>query len=241
VNGATTDRAGFTLVELTLGLIVASLVALTAITAFVVHHRLMIVSVHSTEIEGALDLVGGVLSAEFRAGLEGRDWGPPAGDSVALRAFRGTAKVCGQVGAVLVVEASGDRALDLAKDSLLVLTRDGLWQTRAVLAASPATSRCAPLSSSVSERWTLDAPVTGAIVARIFERGTYALASGALRYRRGRGGRQPLTGPVIDSLRSTMNGLVGGGVEVRLSSAASHVHVTPRSWTYRVRSRSTAP
>ena len=55
-----------------------------------------------------------------------------------------------------------------------------------------------------SELWTIDPPVPGALVARIFERGSYHVSGGALRYRRGMGGRQPLTLDVFDDDRSTV-------------------------------------
>jgi hypothetical protein len=44
------------------------------------------------------------------------------------------------------------------------------------------------------ETWRLDAPADPhAVVARLFEKGSYHLALAALRYRRGASGRQPLT------------------------------------------------
>ena len=80
--------------------------------------------------------------------------------------------------------------------------------------------------------WTIEPPVTGALVARIFERGSYHVVGRALRYRRGLGGRQPLTPNVFDDDRSGMEArldrvvfwLFGDGVlqGADTSSAALH-------------------
>jgi hypothetical protein len=54
------------------------------------------------------------------------------------------------------------------------------------------------------ELWSVDPPVPGALVVRVFERGSYHVSGGALRYRRGMGGRQPLTLDVFDDDRSNV-------------------------------------
>jgi hypothetical protein len=231
----------FTTIELVASLTLGSLVALAAMGAFFVHHRSLSVTVAQGEVEAAIDLVGRVLSSELRAGIEGRDWQILPGDSVRLRAFRATAKVCDSSGAVLWVEASGDRSVDPAKDSLLVLADDGVWYTRAPLTVTTSVRRCAGLSASASERWTLDAPVPGAVVARVFERGTYVLPGGALRYRRGGSGRQPLTPAVFDSTVSVATALANGGIGIAVTSAPLHSGVRPRAWSFRLRPRGTAP
>ncbi len=79
---------------------------------------------------------------------------------------------------------------------------------------------CAMDLGGRSEVWTIDPPVPGALVARIFERGSYHVSDGALRYRRGLGGRQPLTLDVFDN-RSTMESRADG-VVLRLIADASH-------------------
>ncbi len=42
-------------------------------------------------------------------------------------------------------------------------------------------------------------PEESIVLARLFERGSYHVSGAALRYRRGRGGRQPLTPEVFDT------------------------------------------
>ena len=136
-----------------------------------------------------------VLRRELRYGLPGQDWIAEP-DSVSLRAFRGTGLVCqsDSAAAELVVSYRGDRAPDPSKDSVLLVTADGLSVARALAGTGVASTPCPGWVAGPSTRWRLDvgAP-TGAVVARLFERGSYHFADAALRYRRGASGRQPLT------------------------------------------------
>ena len=146
-----------------------------------------------------------VIGKELRAGVRGRDWIGPASDSLSLRAFRGWGPVCGSgtEPGDIVVAYHGERAANPVKDSVLILTADG-WRaadlTRRVSGAQP----CASDLGGDSEVWTIAPPVMGALVARIFERGSYHVNGGALRYRRGLGGRQPVTPNVFDDDRSAV-------------------------------------
>jgi hypothetical protein len=136
-----------------------------------------------------------VLRRELRHGVAGTDW-ELDGDSLSLRAFRGVALVCASdsASATLVVSYAGDRAPDPAKDSVALLTEDGAAAVRAILATEPAAIACPGLGGGEAESWRLDrgAP-PGTLAAKLFERGSYHLSDGALRYRRGASGRQPLT------------------------------------------------
>ncbi len=146
-----------------------------------------------------------VIGKELRAGVRGRDWMGPAADSLALRAFRGWGPVCGSgtgPGDILVAYR-GERAPNPAKDSVLILTASG-WRRADLTGRASGARSCATDLGGVSESWTLDPPVTDALVVRIFERGSYHVSGGALRYRRGRGGRQPLTPVLFDDQRSTI-------------------------------------
>lgn len=136
-----------------------------------------------------------VLRRELRHGRPGEDWSA-SDDSLVLRAFRGTALVCPHDTATveLTVAYGGDRRPDTSKDSILLIDAQGRRDVRALAAVTSATGPCAPTSSEELETWRFDAPVPpGAVVARLFERGSYHLNSSALRYRRGASGRQPLT------------------------------------------------
>jgi hypothetical protein len=173
-----------------------------------------------------------VLGAELGAGVPGRDWVVSSPGVVEVRAFRGWAAVCPTRGRVteLVVAYRGLRAPDPSKDSLLVLDRSGSWMPAGLVAqradedGCPSASGAVPAPAASLERWDLDRPVEGAVLARLFERGSYHLTDGALRYRRGSGGRQPLTPTVLDpetsgvfplrggsSARLTIGGTVGWG------------------------------
>lgn len=129
-----------------------------------------------------------VLRAETATSARAEDWSPPTGDSLLLRALRGTGYRCGPR-----VEDGfsydGVRAPVAMRDSVLVLTEAGTWSV-AHLTASPSGAACGT--------WTLEPPHPDAVVVIPFERGSYHLGSGALRYRAGRGGRQPLTETVLE-------------------------------------------
>lgn len=182
-----------------------------------------------------------VIGKELRAGVRGRDWIGPVSDSLSLRAFRGWGLVCGfgTGPGKIVVAYHGERAADPVKDSVLILTADG-WRradlTGRASGAQSCTMDLAGDSEVRTEVWTIEPPVTGALVARIFERGSYHLIGGALRYRRGLGGRQPLTPDVFDDDLSTMEArvdrvvlrLVADGVPERAdTSSASLQFWTP--------------
>jgi hypothetical protein len=136
-----------------------------------------------------------VLRREARHGVMGADW-EAAGDSLSIRAFRGVALVCesDSASASLVVSFVGDRQPDPSKDSVLVVTADGQRSIHALLRAVAAPGACSRLEPEGAAAWQLDAPApTGAVAGKLFERGSYHLSGSALRYRRGAGGRQPLT------------------------------------------------
>lgn len=139
-----------------------------------------------------------VLREELATVVPGRDRSPVAGDSVALRVFRGSARVCagdGEDGRVRVLYR-GVRRPDEDKDSVLVLGSDGAWRAADLLAVEGGAA-CGAAVGGSWERWRLGQPVPGALLLRVYEWGSYHLAGGALRYRRGAAGRQPLTPEVL--------------------------------------------
>jgi hypothetical protein len=142
-----------------------------------------------------------VLRDELRRGVPGRDWAV-FGDSLPLRAFRGVGKVCANDSAAarLTVSYRGSRAPDTTKDSVLLLSSDGTSSVRALVGTGAAAASCPGPGVAARASWTLDhgAPI-GTVAARVFERGSYHIASSALRYRRGSSGRQPLTPEVWTS------------------------------------------
>ncbi len=141
-----------------------------------------------------------VLGTEVRRGRPGRDWRVAAGDSLVLRAFRGVGRICPwrPTEREILVSYQGQRSPDPAKDSVLLLDADGGWWARALEYAGTSDVPCPQAPEVPVRRWRLAPDVPEHVVlARVFEQGSYHLAAGALRYRRGDGGRQPLTPEVL--------------------------------------------
>lgn len=146
------------------------------------------------DVLGSLRLARYVSRRELRNGVPGRDWWI-GGDSIALRAFRGTGLLCGHDGVTneAVVSYHGDRLPEPDKDSVLLIHSNG-EHTIARLASVGAPAPGCGEGLGPSAVWRLDRPVPAdAVLARLFERGSYHLSDRALRYRRGGSGRQPLT------------------------------------------------
>lgn len=115
----------------------------------------------------------------------------------------------------------GLRRPDPAKDSVVLVAGDGARWVRALDRVVPST-RCAP--DGLDLGWTPSAGEPVPVVVQGFERGVYRVDD-ALRYRRGRGGAQPLTAARLDPDSARL--VVGGG-EVRL-----HVDPRPaRKWSW---------
>jgi hypothetical protein len=151
------------------------------------------------EVISARRLAVTALSRDLRRGVAGRDWFDPVGDSLPLRAFRGWGLTCpgGDTHrGVTVVAYRGERTPNPAKDSVLVLTGAGWVPADLVHRSRTRQPLCPDGLDSDTELWTLDPPLSG-VLMRVFEHGSYHVAGGALRYRRGRGGRQPLTAEVF--------------------------------------------
>ena len=198
-------RRGVTVVEVLVSLLLGLAVISLGWSALA-HQRTVAFRLRSEmDLLSARRLAAIVIGKELRAGERGRDWSVSAPDSLALRAFRGWGPVCGfgtEPGS-MVVAYHGERAANPVKDSVLILTADG-WRLADLTGRSSESRSCGMDLGGGSEVWTIDPPVPGALVARIFERGSYHVSGGALRYRRGLGGRQPLTQDVFDHDRSTM-------------------------------------
>ena len=188
-------RAGVTvaetLVALLLGLLVVQGAFKAAARVRTVHQRIM----GQAEVLSSMRLAGALLRTEARHGAPGRDWSMDRG-ALSLRAFRGTGLVCphGSMATSWVVSYTGYRRPDPTKDSVLVLDGTGTAASASLVAVRPAPETCggAPLRGGLTLE--VDSPLpSGGVVARVYERGTYSLSAAALRYRRGAGGRQPLT------------------------------------------------
>jgi hypothetical protein len=197
-------RSGTSLIEALLVILLLAFVVPAGWTLLAGHRRAGARMVERAEALETVRTVDWILREEVDGSLEGRDWTALDGDSMSLRVFRGHAlldpAMPGQ-GTVLACYR-GARAPSPEKDSVLLLGVDGQWQAHDLLSRTPLSTDCEDLvHGGSSERWTLSPNPDGAVLARVFETGSYHLADGALRYRRGEGGRQPLTPESMESGR----------------------------------------
>lgn len=125
-------------------------------------------------------------------------------DSIRIRAFRGAGVLCGASGREVRLHYTGVRRPDPDKDSVLLVTGGGELgpfglESAAGAVQGEAWERPLGCDGAGLMRLTLSVspgPVSG--VGLVFETGAYHLRNGALRYRRGGGGRQPLTEGLLD-------------------------------------------
>ena len=176
-------------------------------------------------------LVRHVVAAEIGVGRRGEDWAL-LGDELHLRAFRGMAFACrGQPSQGWGVAWSGRRNPNRAKDSVLVLSADGGWQTaKLVRTRRRQALDCPDLHGFERQIWTLDPAPTSPLAALFFERGAYRFSAGAFRYRRG-AGWQPLTGADLDSTFTMLETAAGGGVAASMKWEDSGAAPWSFRWT----------
>lgn len=222
-------RRGFTLMESLIALLL-TVVLLTA-AAMLLRGQLGIARRIRLDADllFAFRLTRSTLEEETRYSYAGRDW-DTAADTVGLRAFRGTALVCGAPApGRLSVRYSGWRNPNPAKDSVLVLTYTGRWVAVELVGRATGSSgaSCGDSTWGSPELWTVDPSVEG-VLGRLFERGSYHLTGAALRYRRGRGGRQPVT-PEVFSLMGITRSRADSTLRLRLQAPGGQM-LLPGLW-----------
>ena len=193
---------GTTIAEVLVALVCGLLVVQVSLSGFGKIRSLELRFIRRSEKLAALRASRVVLRRELRFGVRGSDWVPFAPDSLRLRAFRGVALVCADGAQVsdLLVAWSGTRAPDPAKDSVLLLTEHGAWIPADLLSARGTSDRCVAAPGADLKQWRVSVALRERVVlARLFERGSYHVSGSALRYRRGRAGRQPLTPEAFDT------------------------------------------
>ncbi len=185
------------------------------------------VAVRASEVARVLDetrLVRHVLVAETGVGKQGEDWALVDGE-LRLRAFRGVAVACrGQPTQGWGVAWSGHRDPSSRKDSVLVLSGDGLWQAaRLARAGSRKQLDCPEMRGFERQAWVLDPAPQSPAVGLLFERGGYRFSEGAFRYqgdrlpgRARRPGAQPLTSENVDLDSTALESAPGGGLRARV-------------------------
>lgn len=189
-------RHGLSLAEIVVSMTLASMVVLALTTAAIQHLRIGSHVVAQFEALDAMAVASAILTTETN------DTRPDdvlvTADSLALRAFRGTALVCDTVDSYVHLRYRGSRAPEPNKDSVLVL-RHGTEQAFTFRTPTRlATLGCAPVETADAYSMRIDGDVRPADVLLFFQRGSYHLTDGALRWRSGAGGRQPLTAEVFE-------------------------------------------
>jgi prepilin-type N-terminal cleavage/methylation domain-containing protein len=188
---------GFTLVELLVSLLLGSLLVGTAFRAYGTLGAVGRQVSQDAALVGALRSSRAVLRSELLTGVPSLDWSPYPPDSVRLRAFRALGTICGiSPDSALIVTRRNGRRPDPGKDSVLVLDGRGDWSTVAL--TSWASNASCP---GMTERWEVDPRPMDPALLLLFETGSYHLSGAALRYRRGGGGRQPLTEEALPGAR----------------------------------------
>lgn len=181
-------RPGVTLVECVVALVIGGLVTAAVASVMMAQAAVLRTASERSADADALRITAGVLRDELRWIDPARDVRAIAGDSLAVRLFRGGGAVCRTDVGSLAVDYSGARGPDPAKDSVLVLTT-GAEAVFALTAAESTTCGSRP-----ARRLGVAGALPGEpVFALIFESGTYYLRDRAFRYRLGREGRQPLT------------------------------------------------
>lgn len=202
--------AGFTLVELLLSTTMAAVVSAAFIGVLVTQVRVAAMSSEITAGEETLRLPAVLLATELSLLAPEQDIRFVERGAIGVRAFRGSGTVCGTAGSVLVRYA-GVRQPDPAKDSVLILAADGT-RASALLDSGPAGADGCSTSDSFDElAWSLTEAASHGDVVLLFESGSYHLADDAVRYRRGAGGRQPLTPELLDHAESGLHPYDGSG------------------------------
>jgi prepilin-type N-terminal cleavage/methylation domain-containing protein len=192
VSGPRTLRPGFSLLELITAMTLGAITAAVLGGVLLVQLRLAREAGSRSISADALRTAVAVLHGEVRRGAPA-DVRAASRDSIAVRAFRGSAVVCAVDHDRLYLAYRGDRLPDPRKDSLLLVDGSGSERAFAVLDVQHTASPCPDANGSTGLRVRVSAPAPAYGVALVYESGSYYLSTRALRYRLGAEGRQPLT------------------------------------------------
>ena len=178
----TARRSGFTLVEALVTLLLLLLLLQAASTLVSAMARAAAALADRAESLAAARATAWIIQEEVEGARACLDVSVPEGDSVSVRAFRGTAFVCAAIPPRdLIVRWSGLRAPDPTKDSALVLLASARWTEAELAARAPAPGGCGDAEGGREERWTIAEPLPDALVLHLFERWSYHLVNEALR------------------------------------------------------------
>jgi hypothetical protein len=186
-------RRGSSLAELVVAMTVGGLLSALLFGLLGAQVRLARETARRIAIADAVRVTNHVVAGEVRR-MAPQDLRALSRDSMAIRAFRGTAIVCAGDGEHLGVRFRGDRAPDPVKDSLLVVSPFAAERAVRLLdQRHAAVDGCFAMPGETVISWTVQPAIDMASVLLLFESGNYYLTAGALRYRLGAEGRQPVT------------------------------------------------
>lgn len=184
-------RAGVTVVECLVALALGGLVSAAVGSVLMTQNRLLHAMGALAADTDARRITASVLRAELKWIDPRRDVRSVAGDSVAVRLYRGGGGVCTLAPDRLLVRYTGARLPAPDKDSVLV--RAGGAEFVYALSGVDGGASCDGDSAGEALWLRLETVPAAASHVLIFESGTYYVRDGALRYRIGRAGRQPIT------------------------------------------------
>ena len=225
------DRGGFTIIEVLVGFVLTALLLQVSWGAVAASRRAATRLLERSEGLETERIGWHVLLAEVSAGVPLRDWSVEGSAVLPLRVFRGMGELCQGQGTPSEgwVRYGGMRLPEPEKDSLLLLDAGGAWHPVRLVGRAPSGSTCPSWPGEEVEHWSWEPPVPGALLGRVFERGSYHLENGALRYRLGAAGRQPLTPERLDDRASAFLQPGPGGLDLQLRIRAGEGIV--REWT----------
>jgi hypothetical protein len=236
------SRQGALLVEMIVALSIGAALLTTLamfVTSSVRWHRSMVSRAEGLEVART---VWAVLEEELGAARRGRDWAVDSAGALNLRAFRGFGRVCPDSdGDELTVLYRGERLPEPIRDSALVLQEDGEWTSAPLtyVAAAAIASSCDARPGEAPLRVAGPPTPAGAVLVRFFERGSYHITDSAFRYRRGEGGRQPLTPERLGPESGFSD--FGDALQVTLEVLPSRDALTRRVFSWRVREGGLSP
>jgi hypothetical protein len=198
-----TVRPGYSTIELLLALMLGALVSSAALALLHGQSRLAHSTSDSAEAAETLRTATQVLTAETRWLTRALDVRAVAPDSLSLRALRGSGVVCAIDSAYgAIVRYRGLRDPDPSKDSVLIERGANTELSALILGVVTAGAVC---DSVPAIKLAVNQPLAVGDLLIVFESGNYYLSGGALRYRLGAGGRQPVTAALLDDARSAFN------------------------------------
>ena len=224
-------RRGMTLVEAVVGVFLGAMVVTLAVRTLLQTASVARDTLVRDDRLTARRIARLTLRSELSA-LASGEARSSGGDSLSVRAVRGAGRVC-QTGAdELVVDLQSVRSPEPGKDSVELIGPLGSLRTVDLIDSRVLPDGCGqiPAGKPTALRSAGHIP-SETIFVRLFETGSYHLPDGALRYRRGEGGRQPLT-PVVWDPSSSLH-VDGSWIRVLLRRGGEDTRVEPilfRTW-----------